>query len=227
MPALQMTYDEVMAQLEAWGSEKMRAIYARMGAGDSQFGVMMGPLRGLAKKLKTNHALGLQLWESGNDDARILAVMILDPAHLSIDELEAMLPVLYYPRLVDEFSFQLAAKSPHAPALRARWMDVPDALTGRAGWNLVCAAAMAQSLTPAELDSLLLVIENNLAAAPTPKQESMNRALVEIGVHTPALTQRCIAIGERVGKLDDKPVPKGCYSTYAPEWIAVVLARKK
>jgi hypothetical protein len=68
-----MTFEAVMAQLEAWGSEGVRRIYAKQGAGDRQFGVKMGDLRGLAKKLKTNHELGLRLWATGNVDAMVLA----------------------------------------------------------------------------------------------------------------------------------------------------------
>ena len=55
--------------------------------------------------------------------------------------------------------------------------------------------------------------------------EEMNHYLVEIGVHFPEFRQRCIVIGEHLGRLDDRPVPKGCTSSYAPEWIAAVLKR--
>ncbi len=54
----------------------------------------------------------------------------------------------------------------------------------------------------------------------------MNRCLMEIGTRLPEYTQRCIAIGEKLGRLDDRPVPKGCTSSYAPEWIAAVPRRK-
>ena len=55
----------------------------------------------------------------------------------------------------------------------------------------------------------------------------MNRCLVEIGIHFPAFTQKCLELGERLGRFDKTPVPKSCVSTFAPEWIAAVLKRKK
>ena len=61
MKSSPMSFADVFAQLEAWCSENTRRIYARYGAGDNQFGVTLGNLRGLAKKLKTNHELALQL----------------------------------------------------------------------------------------------------------------------------------------------------------------------
>ncbi len=51
MKAAQMSIEDVLAQLEAWGSENTRKIYTRYGAGDNQFGVTLGNLRSLAKEL--------------------------------------------------------------------------------------------------------------------------------------------------------------------------------
>ena len=65
-----VTLETMMSRLEALGDESIRKIYARQGAGDRQFGVLRGDLRGLAKKIKTNHPLALQLWGTGNADAR-------------------------------------------------------------------------------------------------------------------------------------------------------------
>ncbi|MFN7133788.1 MAG: DNA alkylation repair protein [Myxococcales bacterium] len=78
-----MSARQVLKQLEAWGDDKVRQRYVRDGAGDNVFGVLMGRIRGLAQTLGTSHALGLELWESGNHEARILACMLLDPAALS------------------------------------------------------------------------------------------------------------------------------------------------
>ena len=60
-----MTLEETLTQLEALGDEKRRAHNAKNGAGDNQFGVKLGDIRKLAKKIKTNHELAMALWESG------------------------------------------------------------------------------------------------------------------------------------------------------------------
>jgi 3-methyladenine DNA glycosylase AlkD len=107
-----MTFEEVYAQLESWGSEGVRKIYARQGAGENQFGVKLSDLRGLAKKLKTNHPLALQLWASGNADAMIPATMLMDSAQLTQSEVAAMLQPLTYYRLVDELIYNAVARPP-------------------------------------------------------------------------------------------------------------------
>ena len=78
-----------------------------------------------------------------------------------------------------------------------------------------------------DFDAILKQIEAEILPAPYRKQEAMNCCLVEIGIQLPRYTQKCIALGERLGRFDPRPIPKGCVSTYAPEWIAAALKRKK
>jgi hypothetical protein len=55
---------EVMSELRALGNAKVRELNCRNGAGENQFGVKLGDIRALAKKLKTNPALAAELWET-------------------------------------------------------------------------------------------------------------------------------------------------------------------
>jgi hypothetical protein len=58
-------------------------------------------------------------------------------------------------------------------------------------------------------------------------KEGINYCLVWIGLHLPVHTGEAIAIAERLGRWDPRPIPKGCTSSYAPEWIAAALALRK
>ncbi|MNX82277.1 DNA alkylation repair enzyme [compost metagenome] len=225
--AVKHSFDEVYAQLEAWGSEKVRAINARQGAGDNQFGVKMGDLRALAKAIKVDHALAMRLWETGNADARILATMIMDPAALTEAELEAMLTSLTYFNLADKLVDNVIARSPHAEALRLRWMPSSEELIGRSGWGLLVEQIVARKTDDLDIEAILAVIEAEILDSPVRKQERMTYAQVEIALRLPEYRDACIALGERLGRFDQRPIPKGCTPFYAPDWIAAVLARKK
>ena len=100
-------------------------------------------------------------------------------------------------------------------------------MIGRAGWNLLIAKILENDTDGLDFDALLEKIEAEILSAPKRKQEAMNRCLVEIGIHFPEFTQKCLELGERLGRFDKTPVPKGWTSTYAPEWIAAALKRKK
>lgn len=147
-----MSVDDVLSQLETWGSESVRKIYARQGAGDNQYGVPLGKLRPLAKKLKTNHPLALQLWDTGNADARVLATMLLDPAQLTKREAENMVKRLTYAKLVDELVDNVLAKTSYADALRARWQNSTDEFVGgRVG--SFCARGSPAEVWPASIST--------------------------------------------------------------------------
>lgn len=222
-----MSFEKVFSQLEAWGSENTRKIYARHGAGDNKFGVTLGNLRSLAKKLKSNHALALQLWATGNADAMILATMLMAPGELSAPEIENMVKPVTCFKLIDELVFNVVVNSAHSEKLRSRWMDSPKEMQGRAGWNLLIDRITKPDTGGLDFDEILKTIEAGILAALKRKQEAMNRCLVEIGIHFPEFTRQCVALGERLGRFDKTPVPKGCTSSYAPEWIAAALQRQK
>ena len=83
-----MTLQETLTQLEALSNEKVRLRNKKNGAGDNQFGVQLGDIRKLAEKIKVNHALALELWETENIDARLLAILLIELKKLSDNELD-------------------------------------------------------------------------------------------------------------------------------------------
>lgn len=74
-----MTSKEALEQLKLLRNEKMIAQNIKNGADNNQFGVKLGDIRDLANKIKSDHELGLELWKTGNIDARLLATLILKP----------------------------------------------------------------------------------------------------------------------------------------------------
>jgi 3-methyladenine DNA glycosylase AlkD len=222
-----MTLSQVMKQLEEQGDEKVRQRYVRDGAGDNVFGVLLGKIRGLAETLGTNHALGLELWATGNHEARILACMLLAPAALTEKEARALLEPLSNPALVDELVGRVLVHTPIAEALQVRWMDGGKELPRRAGWRLLAGRIARGLAKDLDVRATLARIEQELPAAPYRVKEGINFCLVWIGIHLPAYTEEAIAIGERLGRWDPRPIPKGCTSSYAPEWIAASLALRR
>ena len=227
MKNTQMSLRDVLTQLEAWGDEKARANYTIRGAGANQYGVGLVKLRGLAKKLKRNHQLAMELWNTGNIDAMILATMIMDATDVSIQEIKDMIKPITYYRLIDEFAYNVIMETTFAAKLAEEWMNLSEEFVGRAGWNILIASILDDKTVSVDYDTILKKIEDEMKLAPPYKQESINRCLCEIGINFPEFTEKCIEIGERVGRLNDKPVPKGCTSSFAPEWIRAAINNKK
>jgi 3-methyladenine DNA glycosylase AlkD len=218
---------EILADLEAKGSASLRKTYAKQGAGEKVFGVKMGDLRALAKGLKKQHALGLALWDSGWFEARVLATLLLDPKQLTEGECVRLTESCDSSPILDKLTDNVLEETKLSEALCARWIDSTEPLLGRAGWNLMTAAVQKDKKGALDLDALLAKIEAELPATPRPKKEAMNMCLVMIGVYHASHTGKAIEAGERLGRWDDRPVPKGCTASYPPEWIPAAIALRK
>ena len=59
-----MTKDEVMLFLKDHGNEQTKKIYLSHGAKEPLFGVKLGSLKELKKKIKTDHKLALELYNT-------------------------------------------------------------------------------------------------------------------------------------------------------------------
>ena len=117
-----MTLKETLKQLKALGTAKVRAQNAKSGAGGNQFGVSLGDIRGLAKKIRTAHPLALSLWEIGNVDAQFLATLLIQPKKLSADEMERMVRSIAFVRVADWLIAYVVRQHPDKEMLRQEWM---------------------------------------------------------------------------------------------------------
>lgn len=220
-----MTLKEALAQLEALGDGRMRAQNIKHGAGNNQFGVRLGDIRQLAKEIKTNHELALALWETGNIDARLLAILILKPKNLSAEEMERMVRSANFSQLADWFNAYVAKNHPEKESLRERWMVADDPWAARAGWSLT-SERIGKSPEGLDLSAILDRIESEMRDAAPEAQWTMNFCLGGIGIHFPEHRKRAIAIGESLGIYRDYPVSKGCTSPFVPIWINEMVRRQ-
>lgn len=221
-----MTLNQVMKQLEALGSERMREQNMRHGSGENQFGLKRGDVRKIAKELKSNHELGLQLWDTENVDARFLAILIMKPKQLSAEELDRMVRAEPFTEVADWFYRYIVKKHPEGGAQLDSWLESGDPMAERAAWHLIADLA-ERSPDTLDLNALLDRIESEMKDAHPAPQWSMNWALSMIGIHHPKLRKRTIAIGEKLEVLKDYPTSKGCVSPYAPICIEEMVRRQQ
>ena len=246
-----------MAALEALGDEKRRAHNTKAwtgnpggAAGLKQFGCATGDIRTLAKKIKTDHGLALELWKTGNIDAQLLAILLMKPGSLSAAEVDKMVRAARFAWVADWFNAYIVKEQPPAEkeALRTKWMEDDDGWVARAGWNLTASriahaakgaqvakrakatnganAGTAGATDELDLPALLNRIEAEMVAAPPETQWTMNAVLANIGIHHAKLRRRAIAIGEKLGVYRDYPCSKGCTSPFAPIWINEMVKRQ-
>ncbi len=220
-----MNTNEILAQLESLGDDARRAHNTKFGAPDNQFGVKLGDIRALAKKIKTDHELALKLWDTGNVDAQLLATLLIKPLSLSASELDKLTRSTTCSQAADWLNAYVVAQHPEKESLREKWMKAKDRWAARAGWHLT-ASRVNKGADGLDLSALLDRIEKEMPKAKPEVQWTMNNTLGAIGIHDSKLRQRAIAIGEKIGLYRDWPVSKGCTPPYVPVWVDVMVKRQ-
>ncbi len=220
-----MTLKETLKQLEALSDEKTKLYNSRNGVDANQFGVKLGDIRKVAQKIKLDHELALELWETGNFDAQMLAMLIISPKSLTDDELDSIVRSVKYTRVADWLNSYVVKIHPDNETLRQKWMTDKDPMAARAGWNLT-SQRIVKSPELIDLPAILDRIENEMDNTPPEAQWTMNFSLAEIGINHPEYRQRAIDIGKKLGVYRDFPVSKGCTSPFAPIWIKEMVRRQ-
>lgn len=217
------TVAEVRAELAALDDPKARAVNEKHG---DDHGVNLGKLRALAKRLKTQQELAVELWATDDTAARLLALLICRPKAFGRDELDVMLREARAPKVHDWLVNYVVKKSPHAEELRLAWSADADPVVASAGWALT-TERVAKKPEGLDLAGLLDVIEAQMKNAPDRLQWAMNHCLAQIGIEHPEHRARAIGIGERLEVLKDYPTSPGCTSPFAPVWIAELVRRRE
>ncbi|MEZ6194552.1 MAG: DNA alkylation repair protein [Planctomycetota bacterium] len=220
-----MTLEETLAQLESKSDPAVLARNARNGAGKKQYGVRLGDIRAVAKKIKKDQKLALALWKTGNVDARLLATLVIEPKDLTAKQLDKLVRDARFPQLADWLNSYVVRAHPEKEALRERWMEDDHPMAARAGWSLT-SERVGKDPKGLDLPTLLDRIEAEMPDADPAAQWTMNFVLAGIGIHVPKLRKRAVAIGEKLGLYRDYPVSKGCTSPFAPIWIAEMVKRQ-
>lgn len=217
------TAPEVMAELAALEDPKVRAVNEKHG---DDHGVNLGKLRAIAKRLKTQQELSLQLWATDDTAARLLAILICRPKAFDRDDLDKMLRQARAPKVRDWLVNYVVRKSPHVEDLRVAWFADPDPVVASAGWALT-TERVAKDPAGLDLAGLLDLIEEGLKDAPDRLQWAMNHCLAQIGIEHQEHRARAIDIGERLQVLKDYPTPPNCTSPFAPSWINEMVRRRQ
>src|SRR5688572_14784523 len=197
-----MSLSDTMRALEKAGSAQARKTYARHGAVEPMFGVSFATLKTLVKRIGVDHELALELWETGNHDARILAYKIADPASIKSADLDRWVKQ-NTARMCGGYVAMLAAEGPHGPDKARKWLASSNEQLRAAGWILVGQLANRDEKASDEWFAKLLVeIEKTIHTVSNAEREAMNTTLISIGGRSAALRKTATAAAKRIGKVE-------------------------
>jgi 3-methyladenine DNA glycosylase AlkD len=223
-----MTATEILTTLKKAGKPQTAAIYKRHGVGDNVFGTLTSEIGKLQKKIKVDHALALQLWKTGNAEARMLAVQVADPAQVTRALAETFVsegPV----RFLWTYLAALIGRSPIADKTMRDWMKSADEETREMGYNILCARLKddPDAISDADAAKVLATIEKQIHTSPNWARYAMNNAVIAIGVWKPHLRRDAIAAATRIGDIDVDHGETNCKTPEAASYIQKAAKRGK
>src|SRR6058998_3942795 len=128
-----MTKDQVMTELSKMGSPAIKKVLTAHGAREPFFGVKVGDMKSIVKKVKKDHELSLQLYSTGNYDAMYLAGLIADEKKISKKDLERWVSEAYAG--ISEYTVPwISAESAHGWELGLKWIESNKPHIAAAGW---------------------------------------------------------------------------------------------
>lgn len=214
---------DLVKELADLEDAKVRAVNEKHG---DAHGINLTKLRAVAKRVKTQHELSVELWATENPNARLLALLICSPRKFDGDSLDKMLRQSQSPKEQDWLVNYVVKKNKSAEELRIWWLADEDSNVASAGWALT-SDRVNKKPEGLDLSALLDEIETSMREAPERLQWAMNMCLAYIGIESPAHRDRARQIGEQLEVLKDYPTPPNCTSPFAPTWIDEMVRRKE
>lgn len=191
----------------------------------------LGDLRKIAKDIKKDHALAMELWFSGNFFARQLAILIMDKTLLTQETIDGLVQDMeQHPKedqnqLIDWLLANQLSKDKKTITLMESWENHPSSLLRRTFWYYQGRLRWVGQMPPPNSDYLLKNIEKNIVSEKPEVQWAMNFTAAQIGIFQKEFRSRCIAIGENTGLYKDETVARNCTPNYLPKYIAMQVAK--
>jgi 3-methyladenine DNA glycosylase AlkD len=215
-----MNAQEILTTLKKAGKPQTAAIYKRHGSGDNVFGTLTSEIGKLQKKIKVDHTLAMELWKTGNAEARILALQVADPEKLTRTAMDGFVKDKSF-RFIGPYLSGLVARSPIADETMRAWMSSPDEMRREVGYGILSARLRddAGSVSDADAGKVLATIEKEIHGSPNWARRAMNGALIAIGVYKPALHKKAIEAAKRIGKVEVDHGETSCKTPDAAAYI--------
>lgn len=197
--------ESIMKELEALGSEQTKKTFIRHGApADKVFGVKVGDLKTIVKRVKKNYELAKELYDTGNCDAQYLAGLIGDEKKMTKADLNRWVKKSSW-NMTSEYTIPfVAGESVYGWELGLEWIESPKEAIASAGWATLSAYLSVnpdENLDYKKITALLKNIEKNIHKAPNRVRYTMNGFILSVGAYVADFFEVAIDTAKRMGEV--------------------------
>ncbi|MFO0891939.1 MAG: DNA alkylation repair protein [Isosphaeraceae bacterium] len=223
-----MSASEIVEELRALGSPSIKKVLLKHGAREPFFGVKVEDLKKIQKRIKTDHQLALELYDTGISDAMYLAGLIADDARMTKKDLENWVRKASW-SMISEFTVPwVAAGSKHGLELARKWIDSDKENIAAAGWCTLSGVVSIREdgdLDLGVLKGLLRRVAETIHQQPNRVRYVMNGFVIAVGCYVAPLTEEAIKTARAIGKVSVDVGETACKVPDAVDYIRKVEAR--
>jgi 3-methyladenine DNA glycosylase AlkD len=223
--AVKMSLKDVMAELKRFGNEQTKKTLMRHGAREPYYGVKVGDMKTIQKKVKKDYELSLALYDTGNSDAMYLAGLIADPDKMTKADLKKWVKGAYWHMIAGYTVPWVTSESRYGRELALEWIDSDEEMVSTAGWSAygsLVAIKPDAELDLVEIEKLLNRVKAEIGSAPNYTRYCMLMFVIAVGGYVAPLTAKAKAIAKSIGKVDVDMGDTSCKVPDAVEYIAKI-----
>ena len=189
-----------VAELMRMGTKKTRDGMARYAIpSNNAFGVPVGQIRELAKRLGRNHELAQALWDSGWYEARMLATFVDEPNLVTPAQMDRWCKDFDNWAICDTACFHLFDKTPHAFKKVSQWSKRKDEFVKRGAFALLASLALHDKKSDDRLFAECLpLIEKAATDDRNFVKKGVSWALRGVGRRSPDLKASALILSEQL-----------------------------
>lgn len=211
----------IMRELESLGSDSIRKVLRKHGARDPFFGVRIGDMKPIVKRIKKDYQLALDLYDTGNYDAMYLAGLIADDARMTRKDLAKWAKTAQSSHCGFTVPW-VAAGSPAGMEMAREWVASNQEKLASIGWSTWCsllALKPNEELDQKELKKLLEHIQKSIHQSPDRVRYAMNMFVISLAIYVGPLRNAAITAAKKIGTVKVDMGDTSCQVPYASEYI--------
>jgi 3-methyladenine DNA glycosylase AlkD len=191
---------DVLASMKRLGSKRHRDGMARYGiVAKKVFGISVGALRAMGKRLGRDHELAAALWDTGWYEARMLAAFVDDPAQVTPGQMDRWARDFDNWAICDTVCFHLFDHTTYAWRKVEQWSGRRDEFVKRAAYALLASLSVHDKGADDQLFVRgLRLIEQGATDERNFVKKAVNWALRSIGKRNPALNAASVVVAKRL-----------------------------
>lgn len=217
----------IVDELRALGSASIKKVLVKHGAREPFFGVKIGDMKPIERRLKPDYELALELYATGISDAMYLAGLITDDLKMTRDDLQTWVEQAYWSLLSESTVPWVASGGRFGNELGLDWIESPVETIACAGWCTLSSLTLVRpdaELDIAQYTALLSRVTSTIHQQPNRVRGSMNGFVIACGVNVKPLTERASHCAAEMGEVSVSMGNTACKVPSASDTIAKAAA---